>query len=153
MECSGIIRRTRNLSIIGRAQQTHPAALHDAYKWRRTSRPPSMHLLSTCSTMGASQITRSRRLLTAAFPPSKAVKRNLCDFGSTTAPPNDGGRPPSMISVMRDALLEYLLRKPNLYLNEMVVYLWGRVRTSCHKNPVSAGLCDLQDGRRRTRVE
>jgi hypothetical protein len=42
-----IIRRTRNLSIVGRAQQTLPAAPHDAYKWRRTSRPPSMHSLGT----------------------------------------------------------------------------------------------------------
>jgi hypothetical protein len=68
-----------------------------------------------------------------SIPAVKAIKRNIHDFGSTTAPLNGGGRPPSMTSVMRDALLEYLLRKPNLYLDEMVVYLWGRVRTPYHK--------------------
>jgi hypothetical protein len=53
----------------------------------------------------------------------KAIRRNLRDFGSTTALPNRGGRPPSMTPAMRDALFEYLLRKPILYLDEMVIYL------------------------------
>jgi hypothetical protein len=67
------------------------------------------------------QIARAANCGAAAV---KAIGRNLRDFGSTTAPPNRGGRPTSMNPVMRDAILEYLLRKPNLYLNDMVIYLW-----------------------------
>jgi transposase len=75
-----------------------------------------------------------------SIPAVKAIKRNLRDFGSTTAPPNGGGRPPSMTSVMRDALLEYLLRKPNLYLDEMVVYLWDEFGHHITKSSISRTL-------------
>ena len=64
----------------------------------------------------------------------KAISRNLRDFGSTRAPQTQGGRPPSITPTMRDALLEHLLRKPDLYLKEMVVYLSvGRIRGSRHE--------------------
>lgn len=72
----------------------------------------------------------------------KTIRRNPPDFGSTTAPPNCGGRPPSMTPATRDALLEYLLRKPNLYLDEMAIYLQDD-SDIISQSPVSAGLCDL----------
>jgi transposase len=75
-----------------------------------------------------------------SIPAIKAIKRNLHDFGCTTAPPNGGGRPPSMTPPMRDALLEYLRRKPNLYLNEMMVYLWDEFGHHVTKSSISRTL-------------
>jgi transposase len=43
----------------------------------------------------------------------KAISANLRRFGSTTAPPNRGGRPKSMTPQMLDTLLEHLLEKPD----------------------------------------
>lgn len=54
----------------------------------------------------------------------KAIDRNLRLFGSTTAPPNRGGRPRSITPAMLDSLLEHLSPTPDLYLEEMVEYLW-----------------------------
>ena len=51
----------------------------------------------------------------------KHISLNLQCFGSTTAPPNSGGRPRALSPSMLDALCEHLLRKPDLYRDEMVV--------------------------------
>jgi transposase len=75
-----------------------------------------------------------------SIPAVKAIKRNLRDFGSTTAPPNGGGRPESINPLMRDALFEHLLRKPNLYLNEMVVYLWDEFGHHVTKSSINRTL-------------
>ena len=48
-----------------------------------------------------------------SFDAVKAISRNLRDFGSTTAPRTNVGRPPSITPVIRDTLLEHLLRKPD----------------------------------------
>lgn len=45
-------------------------------------------------------------------------------FGSVTAPPNKGGRPRSITPLMIQVLCDHLLEKPQLYLNEMIVFLW-----------------------------
>lgn len=45
-------------------------------------------------------------------------------FGSVTAPSNKGGRPRSLTPLMIQVLCDYLLEKPQLYLDEMVVFLW-----------------------------
>ena len=54
----------------------------------------------------------------------KAIKRNLRDFGSTTRPGRRGGRPSSITPSMHDALLAHLDEHPELYLEEMVEWLW-----------------------------
>ena len=59
-----------------------------------------------------------------SFDAVKAISRNLRDFSSTKAPRNRGGRPPSIIPTIRDALLEQLIWKPGMTLEEMVVYPW-----------------------------
>ena len=54
----------------------------------------------------------------------KKIRRKLRHFGTTTAPPNGGGRQSSLTPVMRDTLREYLVEKPTLCLDELVVRLW-----------------------------
>ena len=75
-----------------------------------------------------------------SIPAVKAIKRNLRTFGSTTAPSNHGGRPQSITRVILNALLEHLLRKPGLYLDEMVVYLWDEFSVRVTKSSVSRAL-------------
>jgi transposase len=54
----------------------------------------------------------------------KAIRSNLHFFGITKAPSNGVGRPRPIIFPMLDALREYLLEKPEQYLDEMAVFLW-----------------------------
>jgi len=54
----------------------------------------------------------------------RAIRSNLRYFGSTRAPSNGVGRPRSVTRPMLDALCEHLLEKPNLYQDEMAVFLW-----------------------------
>lgn len=58
-------------------------------------------------------------------------KRSIIDicsklrlFGNVRAPPNRGGRPQIITSTMLDALRELLQERPDLYLDEMVDFLW-----------------------------
>jgi hypothetical protein len=54
----------------------------------------------------------------------KSIRLGLRCFGTTRAPLNGGGRP-RPITPMLEALCEYLLEKPDLYLDGMVMFLWG----------------------------
>lgn len=54
----------------------------------------------------------------------KHIRSNLRCFGTTKAPPNGGGRPRSITHPMLDALREYLVERPDQYLNEVAVFLW-----------------------------
>jgi transposase len=60
----------------------------------------------------------------------KAIRSNLHYFGTTKAPPNGGGRHPSITLHMLEVLRENLLEKPELYLEEMAVFLWDGVLVS-----------------------
>jgi len=53
-----------------------------------------------------------------------AMRRKLRCFGSTHAPHNGGRRRRSIEPMMCDAICQYLLEKPNLYRDELVVFLW-----------------------------
>jgi transposase len=70
----------------------------------------------------------------------KAIDRNLRLFGSTTAPPNRGGRPRSITPAMLDSLLEHLGPEPDLYLEEMVEYFWREFRVCTTKSGISRTL-------------
>lgn len=48
-------------------------------------------------------------------------------FGSVKSPSNKGGRPRSITPVMLEALCEYLLEKPTLYLDEMAIFPWDEL--------------------------
>lgn len=52
----------------------------------------------------------------------KRIRSNLRCFGATRAPAKSGGRPRSITPPMVDALYEYLLEKPTLYLDEMMLF-------------------------------
>jgi transposase len=58
----------------------------------------------------------------------KTIRSNLRLFGSVRAPSNGAGRPRSITSIMLEALCDHLLEKPDLYLDEMVVFLWDEFR-------------------------
>lgn len=70
----------------------------------------------------------------------KAIKRDLRDFGSNTAPGRRGGRSSSIAPAMRDALLAYLDKNPELYLEEMVADLRDEFRVPVTKFSVSRTL-------------
>lgn len=52
-----------------------------------------------------------------------AIKSNLRLYGSTKAPSNGVGRPRSITPLILDALCEYLLEKPGLFRDEMVLFV------------------------------
>lgn len=52
------------------------------------------------------------------------ISSNIRMFGSVKAPQIKGGPPRSITLVMLEALCDYLIEKPTLYLDEMVVFLW-----------------------------
>jgi hypothetical protein len=53
----------------------------------------------------------------------KAIRLNIHYYGTIKAPPNGGGRPRSITPLMLKALCDHLLEKPELYLEEMAVFL------------------------------
>ena len=53
----------------------------------------------------------------------KYIRLNLCSFGTVKAPWNSSSHPQSITPSMLKALYKYLLEKPSLHLNEMVIYL------------------------------
>lgn len=54
---------------------------------------------------------------------SRNVRSHLRMFGGESPPMHPGGRPPSITPPMLEALLEHLVEKPSLYLDEMAVFL------------------------------
>jgi transposase len=53
----------------------------------------------------------------------KAIRSNFRCFGTTKAPSNGVGRPRCLTPPMRQALREYLLDKPDRYLDELAILL------------------------------
>ncbi len=54
----------------------------------------------------------------------RAIRSNLDYFDNTKAPPNGVGRPRIITPPMLEALFEHLLEKPELYQDEMALFLW-----------------------------
>jgi transposase len=73
----------------------------------------------------------------------KAIHSNLRCFGTIRAPFNGGGRPRSITPSMFDTLREYLLEKPDLYLNEMAVFLWDEFEVLVTKSSISRALSSI----------
>jgi transposase len=68
------------------------------------------------------------------------ISSNMRTFGSAKAPPNKGGRPRSINPVMLEALCDHLLEKPNLYLDEMALFLWDEFDIQATKSSISRAL-------------
>ena len=145
--------RACHLSIFRRAQQTHPAVLH-AVHGLAPNLPASQHT-QIWDMMDDGRFT-NRQIADAAHCSKgvvKAIKRNLRDFGSTAAPPSRGGRPPSMTPMMRDALLGHFRRRPDLYLEELVVYLWDEFGVRVTKSSISRTLHSAKKKPRHKAIE
>ena len=69
-----------------------------------------------------------------------AIQSNLRHVGSTKAPSNGVGRPRSITPSMLDALCEYLLEKPDLYRDEMVLFLLDEFNTRVTPSSVGRAL-------------
>jgi transposase len=68
------------------------------------------------------------------------MRSNIRDFGSTKAPPNSVGRPRSVTPPMLDALCEYLLEKPELYQEEMVLFLLDEFKVHVSTSSIARAL-------------
>jgi hypothetical protein len=66
-----------------------------------------------------------------------AIKSNLRSFGFTKAHLNGVGRPRSITPPILDALYKYLLEKPSLYRDEIVLFLLDEFKT--YITPFSIG--------------
>lgn len=56
------------------------------------------------------------------------IRWNLCEHGTTKAPSRRTGRRPDITPTMKGALFDHLVEKPELYQDEMVVFLWDEFR-------------------------
>lgn len=61
-------------------------------------------------------------------------------FGSVKVPLIKGGRPRSITPVMLEALCDYLIEKPTLYLDEMVIFLCDEFALQATKSSISRAL-------------
>ena len=59
----------------------------------------------------------------------QTIRLNLRLFGTTRAPRNGGGRPKSISPPMLSALCERLIEKPDMYRDEMVLFLYDEFDT------------------------
>jgi hypothetical protein len=58
----------------------------------------------------------------------RAIRSNLRCFRNVRAPANGIGRRRSITPPMLEALREHLFEKPDLYQDEIVVFLWDKFR-------------------------
>jgi transposase len=75
---------------------------------------------------------------------SKRSIINICSnlrlFGNVRAPPNGSGRPRVNTPTMLDALRDRLQERPDLYLDEMVDFLWNEFHVRVSTFTVSRAL-------------
>lgn len=72
----------------------------------------------------------------------RRLRSNKRMFGTTKAPLNRGGRPRSLTPVMVKILCDYLLEKPHLYLDEMVVFVYDMFQKEVSKSSIRRALSD-----------
>lgn len=66
----------------------------------------------------------------------RTIRSNLHCFGNVRAPPNGVGRCQSITPSMLNVLCDHLLEKPDLYQDDMVLFLWDefRVLVTVHRS-------------------
>jgi hypothetical protein len=64
------------------------------------------------------------------------MRTNFRNFGSTAALPNRIGRPRSITPAMLDALREHLLKNPELYQDEMALFLWEKFKVHVNTSSI-----------------
>ena len=70
----------------------------------------------------------------------RKIRSNLRCFGSTKAPPNGVGRHKTITPPMLSALLKRLIEKPELYQDEMVVFLYDEFDVLVTTSSISRAL-------------
>ena len=70
----------------------------------------------------------------------RTIRLNLRLFGTTRAPSNRGGRPRSISPPIMNALYERLIEKPDIYRDEMDVFLYGEFDTLVRTSNISRAL-------------
>ena len=104
--------------------------VHIAFREMAPNLAAAQHdLIRDMNIDGASTYAEIGRAAECSRDAVKAISANLRRYGSTTAPHNGGRRRRSVTPTMTRALCEHLLRKPDLYLTEMVVFLWDEFET------------------------
>lgn len=68
------------------------------------------------------------------------IRSNLRQFGDTRAPPIRAGRPRSITPPMLEALCDHLQEKPDLYLDEMAIFLWDEFGTQATTSSIRRAL-------------
>jgi transposase len=71
------------------------------------------------------------------------IRSNLRYFGTTKAPFNGVGRPRSITPIMLQVLCEYLLEKPDLYQEEMAVFLWDEFEAQVTVHSIGRALVSV----------
>jgi transposase len=81
----------------------------------------------------------------------KNIRANIRLFGSARAPPNHVGRPQSITPPMLEALCNHLLKRPGLYLDEMVVLLWNEFHMHMITSSISWAFVSIRWSKKTTR--
>ena len=68
------------------------------------------------------------------------IRSNLRCFGTTKAPLNEVGRRRTITPLMLSALLEELIEKPELYQNEMAIFLYNEFEAIVTTSTISRAL-------------
>ncbi|OQV09551.1 Homeodomain-containing protein [Cladophialophora immunda] len=134
-----IIRRTRNFLTV-RARPTYCPARQPQMAPKL---PASTHARIRCMIENGSFTNRqiaTMKGVKCSINAVKAIKRNLRDFGSTTRP-GRGGRPTLTDHPLNARCsFAHLDEHPELYLEEMVEWLWDEFGVAVTKSTVSRTL-------------
>lgn len=79
------------------------------------------------------------------------IRSNLRCFESVRAPANGIGRRRTITPLMVEALCERLLEKPDLYQDEMVVFLWDEFRVLVTKYSIGRALASIRWSKKASR--
>jgi transposase len=73
----------------------------------------------------------------------QTIRSNLRCFGTTKAPPNRAGRRRTITPPMLSALLEQLIQKPELYQDEMAIFLYDEFKAVLTTSTISRALASV----------
>ena len=71
------------------------------------------------------------------------ISNNIRRFANVRAPPTRVGRRRSITPPITEALCDHLLEKPGLYVDEMVIFLWGEFRVQATNSSLKRALASV----------
>ena len=93
-----------------------------------------------CSSLITAQIAQAAHCSDRTV---RHIRSNLRCFGTTRAPFNGVGRPRSITSLMLRALCEHLIEKPELFQDEMAIFLWDEFEAQVTVHSISRALASV----------